>query len=83
MGGITNLEIGTVSNTFNIGKLEGSSNIGIITPINISSVSNSWGTTEDDMISWTQDTINTNLGTFVKKENSLPILNITVRGITF
>lgn len=83
LGGITNLEIGTVSNTFNIGKLEGSSNIGIITPINISSVSNSWGTTEDDMISWTQDTINTNLGTFVKKENSLPILNITVRGITF
>lgn len=83
VGGITNLEIGTVSNTFNIGKLEGNSNIGVITPINISSVSNSWETTEENMIAWTQDTINTNLGRFVKKENSLPILNITLRGVTF
>lgn len=39
--------------------------------------------TEAEMIAWTQETITTNLNQFVKKENSLPILNVTVRGITF
>lgn len=88
LGGIVgNLKQGTVSNTYNVGILDTTQTVSvgqIAGHINDSSaITNSSGTTESAMKGWSQATITTNLGQFVKKENSLPILNITVRGITF
>lgn len=88
LGGIVGgFFIGTVNRAYNIGILNTSltTNIGQIGGIkyNISAITNSSGTTESEMKGWSESTITTNLGNFVKKDNSLPILNITVRDITF
>ena len=87
VGGIIgDLNVGTISNTYNIGTIEGASNVGQIVGIksnNSSSITNSTNVTNETMKGWNQNTITTNLGQFVKKANELPILNITVRNITF
>lgn len=88
LGGIVgNLYRGTIDKTYNMGVLNTNqtSNVGQIAgaKYNVSAITNSSKLTESEMKEWNQSTITTNLGQFVKKENSLPILNITVRGITF
>ena len=88
IGGIVgSLKQGIVSNTYNMGILDTTETISVGQiggHINDSTaITNSKGTTESEMKGWSQATITTNLGQFVKKENSLPILNITIRDITF
>lgn len=88
LGGIVgNFYLGTINRTYNLGILNTTETtyVGQIagSKYNVSAITNSSGTTESEMKGWSQATISTNLGQFVKKENSLPILNITVRDITF
>lgn len=88
LGGIAgNFVIGKIDRTYNLGILNttATTDVGQIAggKYNVSAITNSSGTTESEMKGWSQATISTNLGQFVKKENSLPILNITVRDITF
>lgn len=88
LGGIVgNFHLGTINRTYNLGILNttATTDVGQIAggKYNVSAITNSSGTTESEMKGWSQATISTNLGQFVKKENSLPILNITIRDITF
>ncbi len=88
LGGIVgNFYLGTINRTYNVGILNttATTDVGQIAgyKYNVSAITNSSKTTENEMKGWSQATITTNLGQFVKKENSLPILNITVRDITF
>lgn len=87
VGGILALfNIGTVENTYNMGVVNATSNVDvgqIIGGGTAGTPSNSKPVTEAEMKGWNQATINSNLQNFVKKENSLPILNITVRNVTF
>jgi hypothetical protein len=89
IGGIIGtVYVGTVSNVYNIGTINASTttNVGQIygSTYNTSSITNSDSTTEATMKNWTQTQINSNIGSgFIKKTNSLPIFNITVKNITF
>lgn len=89
LGGIIgNVVVGTIDRTYNLGTLNTVATTGDVGQIaggkyNVSAITNSSKTTENEMKGWSQATITTNLGQFVKTENDLPILNITVRGITF
>lgn len=87
IGGIIGgVGIGTLDHLYNIGTINNDTSVGTIygTTYSTSVITNSSKLTESAMKEWNQSTITTNLGQFVKKENSLPILNITVRGgITF
>ncbi len=76
---------GTVDYTYNMGKFDTVTNkaVGEIKGDGKLTPTNSKPVTETEMKGWNQDTINTNLQNFIKKENSLPILNITVRNVTF
>ncbi len=88
VGGIIGMvDKGTVSNTYNMGTLDTTETVGIGNIVgqiyDTSAKTNSKKVTETEMIGWSQNTITTNLKNFVKKNNSLPILDITVRGICF
>ena len=88
VGGIIGIiDKGTVSNTYNMGTLDTTETVGIGNIVgqiyDTSAKTNSKKVTETEMIGWSQNTITTNLKNFVKKNNSLPILDITVRGIYF
>ncbi len=76
-GIIGSFQTGSIDHTYNIGTLNLVNNANSLSPTNSKEV------TETEMKGWDQSTINTNLQNFVKKENSLPILNITVRNVTF
>lgn len=84
-GIIGGIGIGTLNHLYNAGAINNSTSVGMIygTTYSSSAVINSSEITESAMKGWNQETITTNLGKFVKKDNDLPILNITVRGITF
>lgn len=75
-GIIGGFQTGSVDHAYNIGTLK-IVNTGGSTPTNSKNV------TETEMKGWEQSTINTNLPNFLKKEKGLPILNITVRNVTF
>lgn len=85
VGGVNNGS--TVSNTYNMGVLDSTQTnyVGQIAGIvsSTSSITNSTGISETEMMGWNQSTITTNLGNFIKKTNGLPILGVTVRGFTF
>ena len=84
VGGIIgSLVTGTVSNTYNIGTIQAGSTINVGNVSGYTTNSNmltySGSTTESTMKGWNQTTINSNIGSgFVKKTNSLPILNVTI-----
>jgi len=88
VGGIIgSMGVGSVANTYNIGILDTTETtyVGNIAGwiYSTSAITSSPDTTQSEMIGWNQTTITQNLNKFVKKENGLPILGITVRGITF
>ncbi len=87
-GGIVgNMATGTLNKVYNMGDIDtpSTTNVGKIAgyKYDASALGTRQSLTEAEMIGWTQEAITTNLEQFVKKANSLPILNITVRGITF
>ena len=85
MGGIVGtLNIGIVDKTYNVGELSATTNVAQIKGFKTdnSSVTNSGGITQAEMIGWSQSEINSKLGSFTKKTNSLPILNIRIGNIT-
>lgn len=85
-GIIGGMSSGKLSSVYNMGMINSYTTIGPIYGwiVNGVTIENSDITTEENMKSWNQDTINNNIGgEFYKKQNSLPILNITVRGMQF
>lgn len=88
LGGIVGaMASGTVDKTYNLGILNtvNTSDVGQIAGLkyNTSAIKNSNKVTQSDMKSWSQSTVSTNLGNFIKHTNSLPILNITIKDITY
>lgn len=88
VGGIAgSIWTGTMNNTFNIGEIAATStnNVGQIAgkKYNTTAITNSNSVSRETMIGWSQETITTKLKNFVKKTNALPILDMTVRNITF
>lgn len=88
VGGIIgNFLIGTMNKIYIMGEIDtpSTTNVGKIAgyKYDTSAMGTRQALTEEEMIAWNQETITTNLNQFVKKANSLPILNITVREITF
>lgn len=78
---------GSLDHSYNMGTLDTTTNVSVGEIVGPKSSklnpTNSKPVTEAEMKGWEQSTINTNLPNFLKKENSLPILNITVRNVTF
>lgn len=79
-----NKQAGGIIGAYQTGSVDHAYQIGTLNIVHAGlTPTNSKNVTETEMKGWSQATISTNLGQFVKKENSLPILNITVRDITF
>ena len=89
VGGIIgSMVVGSIANSYNMGVLDTTEttyvgNIAGNTYSTSAITSSPDTTTQSEMMGWSQATISQNLNKFVKKENRLPILGITVRGITF
>ena len=82
-GCIGGMNVGNASNFYNMGTIQVTNTTykGEVYgyTYSTSAVTKSGSTTESVMIGWSQTTINNNIGSgFVKKTNSLPILNIKI-----